>query len=68
MATDDIIRAQAVIREFGYDIQDYCHKSAEALLGLGMLEEAERTISASRELLDLLREISGKDFLLTGRG
>jgi hypothetical protein len=37
------------------------------MLRMGMLEEAERTISASRVLLDLLRAISGKDFLLTGQ-
>jgi hypothetical protein len=68
MAAEDIVQAQAVIREFGYDVQDHCHKAANALIGLGMLEEAERTIGASRVLLDILQEISGKDFLLMGRG
>jgi hypothetical protein len=67
MSAEDITLAQSVIREFGYDVQEHCHKSADVLIGLGMLEEAERTIGASRVLLDLLREISGKDFLLTGK-
>lgn len=67
MAAEDIVQAQDVIREFGYDVQEHCQKAANALIGLGMLEEAERTIGASRVLLDLLRDISGKDFLLTGR-
>jgi hypothetical protein len=30
-----------------------------------MLQEAADTITASRELIDLLRRVSGKDFLLS---
>ena len=63
--SDEITLAQNVLREFGYDVQENCRTAADALIGVGLLGEAARIIDASQNLLTLLREVSGKDFLLT---
>lgn len=41
--------------------------AADVLIRLGLHNEAAETISASRALLDVLRQVSGRDFLLTGQ-
>lgn len=67
MTADEITQAQAVLREFGYDVHEHCRKTSRVLIDMGLLAEAVDTISASRELLDILKCINGKDFLLTGQ-
>ena len=56
-----------MLREFGYDVHDHCRRAVDVLIRIGLLEEAEKTVAASRNLIDLLRQINGKDFLLTGQ-
>lgn len=66
LSQDELAQAQSVIREFGYDVQEHCRVAADVLIRLGLHSEAADTINASRALLDILREVSGKDFLLSG--
>lgn len=67
MSQDELAQAQSVLREFGYDVQEHCRIASDVLIRLGLHSEAADTISASRALLDVLRQVSGKDFLLTGQ-
>jgi len=67
MHHDELAQAQSVIREFGYDVQEHCRAASDVLIRLGLHGEAAETISASRALLDVLRQVSGKDFLLIGQ-
>ena len=67
MAREEIAEAQSVLREFGYDVHDHCRRAADALIRVGFFEEAGEVSRASQALLDVLSEIYGGDFLLTGR-
>jgi hypothetical protein len=67
MDPDELARAQSILREFSYDVHDHCRKASDTLIGIGLLPEAAETIAASQTLLDILRRVSGKDFLLTGQ-
>ncbi len=62
----EIIEVQEVVREFGWEIHGRCRFAADALMSLGMYEEAASIIRKSGELIELLRNISGNDFLVTG--
>lgn len=63
MTPDEITQAQAAVREFGYDVHEHCLNTSARLLGLGMYQEAAEVAESSRVLIDLLKAISGKDFL-----
>lgn len=67
MSPNELDRTQSILREFTYDTCDHCRAASDALVALGMLGEASEVTAASQALLDILRRVSGRDFLLTGQ-